>query len=63
MWVREESGVREGAQLMGTVKGLGGMKGKMDRGRRRKLAERIRDAVVKVMANATAKRSWRAVWG
>ena len=38
MWVREERGVKEGAQLMGTVRGLGGMKGRIDRGRRRKLA-------------------------
>jgi hypothetical protein len=59
--VRGEKGIREGAQQVGTARGLGGMKGNKDRGKRRRLAERIREAVVNVIANATAKRNWRAV--
>jgi hypothetical protein len=59
--VRGENGIRGGVQQVGTARDLGGMKGSRERGTRRKLAERIRDAVVKVIANATAKRNWRAV--
>ena len=55
--VRGENGIREGAQQVGTVRGLGGMKGNIDRGRRRWLAERSNEAVVKVIAKATANRS------
>ncbi len=51
----------EGAQHLGNVRGLGGRKGCRDRGRRRKEAERKSEAVVKVMAKATANFSWRAV--
>ena len=53
----------EGAQHVGTGMGLGGMKGRSMRGNNRKLAARIRVAVVKVMANATENRSCRAVCG
>ncbi len=46
-----------GAQHVGTGMGLGGMKGRRLRGSNRKLADRKRVAVVKVITNATAKRS------
>ncbi len=49
--------MREGAQHAGTVRGLGGMKGNIDRGKSRWLAERSNEAVVKVIAKATANRS------
>ena len=55
---REEVGEGSiGAQHVGTGVGLGGTNGKNVRGSSRKLAARIREAVVKVIANATAKRS------
>lgn len=54
---------REGAQHAGTGMDLGGTKGKREQGSSRKLAARSNEAVVKVMANATAKRSCRAVCG
>ena len=53
----------EGAHEAGTVSGLGGTKGRMDRGRSRWLADLINAAVVNVIANETAKRSCKAVWG
>jgi hypothetical protein len=59
----EADAKREGAQQGGTGKGLGGIKGRREDGRRRKLAERRREAVVKVIAKATAKRSCKAVCG
>ena len=46
-----------GAQLVGTGMGLGGIKGSSERGNNLKEAVRRREAVVKVMANATEKRS------
>jgi hypothetical protein len=45
------------APSTGTGMGLGEMKGRRLRGSNRKLAARKRVAVVKVIANATAKRS------
>ena len=56
-------GKKEGAQHSGTVRGLGGIKGRKERGRRRQLAERNNAAVVKVIAKATANLSWRTVCG
>ncbi len=46
-----------GAQHVGTGIGLGGTGGRSERGSNLKLAARRRAAVVKVIANATAKRS------
>ena len=46
-----------GAQHVGTGMGLGGKKGVSMRGNSRRLAARRSAAVVKVIANATAKRS------
>ena len=46
-----------GAQHVGTGMGLGGIRGRRGEGSSRKLAARSRVAVVKVIANATAKRS------
>ena len=46
-----------GAQHVGTGMGLGGIKGMSVQGSNRELAARSRVAVVKVIANATAKRS------
>ena len=46
-----------GAQHVGTGMGLGEMKGRRLRGSNCKLAARKSVAVVKVIANATAKRS------
>ena len=46
-----------GAQHVGTGMGLGGKKGVRMRGSSRRLAARRSAAVVKVIANATAKRS------
>jgi hypothetical protein len=60
---RREDANREGAQHVGTGMGLGGMRGKRVPGNRRKLAARRNEAVVKVIAKATAKRSCRAVCG
>ena len=54
---RKEGVDRAGAQHVGTGMGLGGTKGRKLRGSNRKLAARRRVAVVKVIANATAKRS------
>ncbi len=48
---------RCGAQHMGIQRGFGGTKAKVERGKSRRLAERSNDAVVNVMAKATAKRS------
>jgi hypothetical protein len=48
---------REGAQHTGTAIGFGGIKGRREDGRRRRLAARIRLAVVNVIAKATEKRS------
>ena len=48
---------RDGDQHVGTGMGLGGIKGRREEGSSRKLAARIKVAVVKVIANATAKRS------
>ncbi len=56
-------GRTDGAHEAGTVSGLGGTKGRMDRGRSRWLADLINAAVVNVIANETAKRSCKAVWG
>lgn len=53
----------KGAQHGGTVKGFGAIKGRIERGKRRRLAERSSMAVVKVMAKATENLSWRAVCG
>ncbi len=53
----------EGAQHAGTVSGFGGTKGSKDRGSKRWLADRNSEAVVKVIAKATAKRSCRALCG
>ena len=53
----------EGAQHTGTVSGFGGTKGSKDRGSMRWLADRINEAVVKVIAKATAKRSCKALCG
>jgi len=48
---------KAGAQHVGTGMGLGEMKGRKVDGSSRRLAARRRVAVVKVIANATAKRS------
>ena len=48
---------KEGAQHTGTAMGFGGIKGRREDGRRRRLAARIRLAVVNVIAKATEKRS------
>ena len=53
----------EGAQHAGTVSGFGGTKGSSERGSMRWLADFSSEAVVKVIANATAKRSCRALCG
>ena len=54
---------RVGAQHVGTGIGLGGIKEERWEGSNRRLAARKRVAVVKVIANATAKRSCSAVCG
>ncbi len=54
---------KDGAQHVGTGMGLGGRRGIIERGNIHKLAARSKVAVVKVIANETAKRSWRAVCG
>ena len=54
---RMEVGGRKGAQHNGTVSGFGAANGRVDRGRRRWLAERSNEAVVKVIAKATANLS------
>jgi hypothetical protein len=46
-----------GAQHAGTVRGFGGIKADKDCGSSRWLADRSSEAVVNVMAKATAKRS------
>jgi hypothetical protein len=48
---------KEGAQHTGTAMGFGGRKGRREEGRSRRLAARIRLAVVNVIAKATEKRS------
>ncbi len=48
---------KEGAQHTGTAIGFGGIKGRREDGRRRRLAARIRLAVVNVIAKAIEKRS------
>ena len=54
---RREGEGRTGAQHVGTGMGLGDIKGRKLGGSKRRLAARKRVAVVKVIANATAKRS------
>ena len=53
---KEGGGGRAGAQHVGTGMGLGEMNGRKVGGSKRRLAARKRVAVVKVIANATAKR-------
>ena len=52
---------KEGAQQVGTGIDLGGISERRLEGNSRREAARKREAVVKVIANATAKRSCRAV--
>ncbi len=54
---------KDGAQHIGTGIGFGGRRGIIERGNKRRLAARSKVAVVKVIANEIANRSWRAVCG
>ena len=61
--LRDKREGRDGAQHAGIVRGFGGTKALRDLGSKRKLADRNNAAVVKVIANDTANRNWRAVCG